>query len=145
MEQQAWYAVRVRSNHENTTATFLKSTGHTIFHPTYRDQRRWSDRVKEVEVPLFTGYIFCHMDINRRLPILQAPGAINIVGFGKSFIPVAEEEIEAVRATLNLPGFARPCPYLNVGERVRVEVGPLKGVEGILLERKTDTRLVISV
>jgi transcriptional antiterminator NusG len=145
MEQQAWYAVRVRSNHENTTATFLRSTGHTIFHPTYRDERRWSDRVKQLDVPLFSGYLFCYMNISQRLPVLQAPGAVDIVGFGKTFVSVPEEEIEAVRTIVNSAALARPCMYLNVGERVRMEAGPLMGVEGILLERKKDTRLVLSV
>jgi transcription antitermination factor NusG len=145
MDRQAWYAVRVRTNYESTTATFLRSTGHVIFHPTYRDQRRWSDRVKQLEVPLFSGYIFCHMDINRRLPVLQAPGAMDIVKFGKTFVPVPDEEINSVRTIVSSPLLAKPCPYLNIGERVRVEVGPLAGVEGILLERKNDTRLVLSV
>lgn len=145
MDRQAWYAVRVRTNYESRTVTFLRSTGHVVFHPTYRDQRRWSDRVKQLEVPLFSGYIFCHMDINQRLPVLQAPGAMDIVKFGKTFVPVPDEEIEAVRTIVSSPLLARPCPYLNIGERVRIEIGPLAGVEGILLERKADTRLVLSV
>lgn len=143
--QQFWYAVRVRANHEHKTAHFLKSLGYDIFHPTYRDRRQWSDRVKELDVPLFSGYVFCHMDIHQRLPVMKAPGVVEVVGFGKTFLPIPDQEIAAVRAVVNSPAFARPCPYLQIGERVRVEKGPLAGVEGILLERKTDTCLVVSV
>lgn len=70
---------------------------------------------------------------------------MDIVKFGKTFVPVPDEEIDAVRTIVSSPLLAKPCPYLNIGERVRVEVGPLAGVEGILLERKNDTRLVLSV
>lgn len=142
---EAWYAVRVRSNFEQATKKFLAANGYEVFFPTYRENRRWSDRCKQVDVPLFGGYVFCQMAIEKRLPIMQAPGVVNIVSFGKLFLPIPEEEIAAVRAIVNSPVFARPCPYLNVGDRVRMERGPLTGVEGILQEIKNDYRLIVSV
>ncbi len=140
----AYYAVRVRSQCEQKVVDFL-SASYEVFHPTYRERRQWSDRVKDVDVPLFDGYIFCHMDIEQRLPVLQAPGVVDIVCFGSTFVPAADAEIAGLRKIVNSSLFARPCPYLSVGERVHVEQGPLKGLEGILLERKTDTLLVVSV
>ncbi len=140
----AYYAVRVRSNYEQKAVDFL-SASYEVFHPTYRERRQWSDRIKDVDVPLFNGYIFCHMDIEQRLPVLQAPGVLDIVCFGSTFVPAADEEIAALRKIVNSTLFTRPCPYLKVGERVYVEQGPLKGLEGTLLERKTDTLLVVSV
>ena len=141
----AWYALRVRSNFEQTTTAFLQSESYRVFCPTYRERRHWSDRTKEINVPMFGGYIFCHMDIQKRLPVIQAPGVVNMVSFGKTFLPVPDDEIEAVRTIVNSPLFARPCPYLNVGDWVRVERGPLAGVEGILQEIKKECRLVVSV
>lgn len=142
---ESWYAVRVRSSFEHTAAEFLASTGHTVFCPTYRDRRQWTDRLKDIELPLFSGYLFCRMEIDRRLSVLQAPGVVSVVGFGKDFMAVPDEEIAAVKTLVNSPLFARPCPYLNGGERVRISRGPLTGVEGLLLERKDDTLLVVSV
>lgn len=142
---EAWYAIRVRSNFEQTAAMYLRSTGHDVFLPTYRERRRRTDRTTEIDVPLFDGYLFSRMNINRRLPVLQAPGVVSIVGVGKTFVPVPDEEIAAVRALVKSPAFARPCPYLNIGDRVVVHSGPLAGVEGILLEMKTEHRLVVSV
>jgi transcription termination/antitermination protein NusG len=141
----AWYAVRVRSNFEQSSARFLESTGHTVFLPTYQERRQWSDRSKQMTVPLFSGYVFCHMDINRRLPVLQAPGVVDIVRLGRDFAAIPDEEIAAVQTIVKSALFARPCPYLNAGDRVRVSRGPLAGAEGILLERKTETVLVVSV
>jgi len=141
---QAWYAVRVRSNFEQTAGTFLRSTGYTVFSPTYQERRRGSDRVRCVDVPLFPGYLFCQLDVEKRLPVLQTPGVLNIVGYGKGFIPISDQEIEAVRVVAASP-LARPWPYLNVGEAVRIIRGPLTGIEGILLEVKNDYRLIVSV
>ena len=141
----SWYALRVRSNFEQTVTKCLSSNDYGVFCPTYRERRQWSDRTKEIEVPLFGGYVFCHLDIEKRLPVLQAPGVVNIVSFGKTFLPVHDDEINAVRRIVNSPVFARPCPYLNIGDKVRVERGPLAGVEGILREIKKEWRLVVSV
>jgi transcription antitermination factor NusG len=141
---QAWYAVRVRSNFEQTTGTFLRSTGYTVFAPTYQERRRGSDRIRCVDVPMFPGYLFCQLDVEKRLPVLQAPGVLNIVGYGKGFIPISEEEIEAVRVVAASP-LARTWPYLTVGEAVRIVRGPLTGVEGILVAMKNDYRLIVSI
>jgi transcription antitermination factor NusG len=141
---QAWYAVRVRSNFEQTTATFLDSTGYKVFSPTYEERRQGYDRIRRVDVPLFPGYVFCHLDIEKRLPVLQAPGVLNIVGYGKDFIPVNEQEIEAVRV-IAASSHARPSPYLTVGEPVRIVRGPLAGAEGILMDMKNQYRLIVSV
>jgi transcription antitermination factor NusG len=143
--EHKWYALRVRSNAEQTSATYLQSIGRNIFLPTYRERRQWSDRVKEVRIPLFRGYVFCSMDINDRLPVLQAPGIVEVVGFGKEFVPVPDSEIEAVRKIVNSPAFARPYPFLTAGTHVQLKRGPLAGVEGILVEAKAEYRLVVSV
>ena len=141
----AWYAVRVRSNFEHTVASFLSSNGYEAFLPTYRQRRQWSDRVKEVAVPLFRGYVFCQMDIQYRQIVVQAPGFLNIVAAGSAFLPVAQPEIDAIRQVVNSPVFLTPWPYLCIGERVVVTRGPLSGVQGILLEQKNQHKLIVSV
>ena len=140
-----WYAVQVRSRSEFTVSDYLRCSGYNTFLPSYRDVRRWSDRVKEIHVPFFPGYVFCHMDINARLPVMQAPGVLSIVGFGNTFMPVSEAEIASVQAVVASPAFARPCPYLAIGERVVLARGPLRGVEGLLTQISNERRLVISI
>jgi transcription antitermination factor NusG len=141
----AWYALRVRSNFEQTTSTFLTANGQEAFLPTYRERRRWSDRMKDVDVPLFRGYVFCHMDITRRQAIVQAPGFLNVVRCGTEFLPVPDAEIAAIRTIVSSPVFRTPWPYLCMGEKVIIDRGPLAGVEGILLEQKNERRLIVSV
>jgi transcription antitermination factor NusG len=145
MDLLPWYALQVRPRFEKMVASALVSKGYEGFLPLYRHRSRWSDRIKEVQLPLFPGYLFCRFDINRRLPILVTPGVIQIVGIGKAPHPVDEGEIAALQ-TIVVSGLqAEPQSYLNIGEKVRIEIGPLAGVEGILVAMKGGSRLVVSV
>jgi len=119
--------------------------GYETYEPRYRSRRRWSDRVKEVDLPLFPGYIFCRLDLHNRLPILTVPGVIGIVGAGKRPVPVEEEEVETVRAIVNSGLPVEPWPFLGLGSRVYIERGPLAGVEGIITGTDKVSRLVVSV
>ena len=140
-----WYALRVRPRFEKVVAATLLTKGYEGFLPLYRHRSKWSDRVKEVHLPLFSGYLFCRIDMNNRLPLLVTPGVIQIVGIGKTPHPVDDAEIAALQAIVLSGLQANPRSYLNVGERVRIEIGPLAGVEGILVAMKGSNRLVVSV
>jgi len=123
----------------------LQGQGFECFLPLYKSIRRWSDRLKEVEQPLFPGYMFCRFDFQNRRPILMTPGVQQIVGVGRTAIPVEDSELESIRAALasELPN--RPWPYLQIGERVRVNYGSLNNLEGILINFKGSHRIVLSV
>jgi transcription antitermination factor NusG len=140
-----WYALTVKPNHERTAAQALECKGLETFVPMYRSRRRWSDRIKELELPLFAGYVFCRFPGRERARILSTPGVNTVVGFGNKPAPVDDGEIVAVR-TLVASGLpVGPWPFLRVGERVRVEAGPLSGVEGILTQVKDAWRVVVSI
>jgi transcription antitermination factor NusG len=140
-----WFALRVKSRFEKKTALHLEGLGLEPFNPLYRSRRRWSDRTKEVDLPLFPGYVFCRFDPNDRLPVLQTPGVVSIVGFGGRPAPVDEEEIAAIQAIVRSGAPALPWPFLREGQRVRLVRGALRGLQGILLDVKSDCRLVVSV
>jgi transcription antitermination factor NusG len=123
----------------------LRGKGYEGFLPFYRSRRAWSDRVKEIQLPLFPGYVFCRFDVQRRLPILTTPGVVNIVGVGKCPVPIDDLEIAALQATIRSGVPAAPCPYLQVGQCVRIECEPLRGIKGILLNFKGQHRLILSV
>jgi transcription antitermination factor NusG len=141
----SWYALRVRSNFEAATASFLQSTGYEIFSPTYRIRRRGYDRQRVVDLPLFRGYVFSRFDINKRLPILQAPGVVGIVNFGGKFTAVPPDELEIVRrVAVDVPN-PEPWTYMAAGQRVRIEEGPLVGVEGVLAQVGRNHWVVVSI
>lgn len=140
-----WFAVHVRSRYESVVARCLKTKGYECFLPTYWSRRRWSDRVKELELPLFPGYFFCRFHLEDRLPILKTPGLISIVGIAQNPIPVDQAEIEAVRTLVNSGLRHQPWPYVRIGQKVRIEYGSLWGLEGILQSFKGRQRIVVSV
>src|SRR5580704_5645490 len=96
-----WFAVRVKGFEE--------------FLPLYRDRRRWSDRFKWIELPLFPGYVFCRLDSENRLPILTIPGVLHFVGIGKTPVPIDDSEITAIQMATGSGLFAEPWPFLEVG------------------------------
>jgi len=140
-----WYAVRVKSNRELIVANGIDHRGYEHFLPAYQTRRTWSDRVTEIESPLFPGYVFCRLNIQLRLPILQTPGVVSFVEFGRTPLPVEDHEIEALQAIMKSGLPAAPWPFLQAGQRVRMNGGPLRDIEGVLIEVKNRFRLVVSI
>jgi transcription antitermination factor NusG len=140
-----WYALTVKSNHERAAAGALEYKGMPSFLPLCRSRRRWSDRFRELDVPLFAGYVFCRFRRDERSRVLACPGVTSVVGFGRAPEAVPEEEIEAVRRMVASSLPVAPWPFLRVGERVRIEAGPLSGLEGILTQVKDSWRVVVSI
>jgi transcription antitermination factor NusG len=140
-----WFALQVRSQREAYVADHLTCKGYELFLPLYTCRKRWSDRIKKVESPLFPGYLFCRFDLNNRLPILKTPWLLQIVGFNHIPAPVDDEEISAVRTLVVSGAAAQPWPFASVGEKVRIESGPLRGVVGVLTQFKGNHKLVVSV
>jgi len=140
-----WFALQVRARHEAGVSRFLSGRGYEPFVPMYKSRRQWSDRIKVVEAPLFPGYLFCRFDVNNRLPILSTPGVIQVVGFNRTPVPVEDAEIDAIQS-LVASGFpSQPWPFLRAGDRVQIDSGPLRGLEGLLVALKGSHRLVVSV
>jgi transcription antitermination factor NusG len=108
-------------------------------------RKRWSDRIKEIEAPLFAGYLFCRFNPQDRLPILKTPSVLQIVSFNKVPAALDESEIRSVQTIVAAGLTHHPWPFLAVGDRVRIESGPLVGLEGILTNVKSSQRLVLSV
>jgi transcription antitermination factor NusG len=142
---QPWFALRVRSNHEQVASLHLRSRGFEEFSPSYKAQRQWSDRKRTTDQSLFPGYVFCRLNAQDRLPVLTVPGVVGIVGFGDGPTIIPEDEVARVRAMLNSGLVVMPWPFLKIGEMVLIERGPLAGVEGLLQEVKGKYRIVVSI
>src|SRR5205823_1525327 len=120
-----WYALHVRQRFEKVVATHLQHKGYEEYLPMYRSRRRWSDRVKEIELPLFPGYIFCRFDVTDRLPIVMIPGVMSVVSFGGAALSVDEQEISTVQHIVNSGLSYGPFPFMSTGTPIRVRYGPL--------------------
>lgn len=142
---EPWFAIRVKSHHEKITAVALHNKGYQEFAPMYQSRRYWSDRIKELDLPLFPGYIFCRFDPLHRLPVLTTPGTVSIVGLGRIPEPVDDCEIARIRAIISSGALAYPWPFLRTGQKISITRGPLCGVDGFLVSSKSQHRLVVSI
>lgn len=144
-DNKAWCAVYTRHQHEKTVSEVLEAKGFEVFLPLYESTRRWKDRRKVLSLPLFPCYVFVRGAIEKRLPVLTTPGVHMIINRGEKVATVPEEEIDAIRRTVEGPFRFEPHPFLRCGERVRVIRGSLEGVEGVLTRKKNLYRLILSV
>ena len=140
-----WYAAYTRANHERRVANQLRERGVENFLPQYESIRKWKDRKVRLQLPLFPGYVFVHLALQSRLDVLKIPGIARLVGFSGRPVPVPEEEFARIHEFLKKGFRATPHRYLETGRRVRVQSGPLEGMEGILIRRKNSRRLVVSL
>lgn len=139
---KCWFAIQVRPRYEFLVACILRSKGFEEFMPSYKSKRQWSDRKKQIELPLFPGYVFCRFNAQIRVPIVTTPGFLRVVS---PHIPIPDSEIEAIQAVVASGVPASPCSYIKVGSQVQLIGGPLAGIQGVLVSYRNQHRLVLSV
>jgi len=139
-----WYVLCTFARHEKATAARLRSSEIETYLPLYWAIRNWGQRRVSVELPLFPGYVFVKTSIKRKTRILEHPGVIRFVGLSGKATPLADEDMEKLRASLSACK-AEPYPYLGAGKRIRIKTGPLCGVEGTIIRRKGAVRLVVQI
>lgn len=137
-ESEPWFAIYVRSHFERVTEQCLKGKGYPAFSPFYQTIRKRSGRTKRLDVPLFPGYVFCSFNPQKRLPILMTPGIVNIVGSGNVPEPITLSEIRSIQRVAESGQPVKPWPFLQQGQKIRIEAGPLSGTEGTLLRIKNE-------
>lgn len=140
-----WFAIRTKSRCEKMVSEQLRNKGYEEFVPLYWSRRKWSDRIKLVELPLFSGYLFCRFDPAYCGPILKTPGVFLIVGQGRRPIAIDSREIENIRLAIGSGQSVNPWPCLEVGQMVSILVGPLRGLEGRLLRIKGSHHVILGI
>lgn len=144
--QDRWHALYTRSRHEKIVTRELAKHKIETFLPLRKIKRHWSDRVKLIEEPLFHGYVFTRIPISKKITVLNTYGAVSFVHFGPNLPAIIpEKDIFALKqfSEQDLP--MDPFPYLKEGQRVYIRSGVFKGVEGFIVRKNNQCRLVISV
>lgn len=143
--ESRWFAAYTSPRHEKHVSQQMQHRGIQNFLPLYKSIRRWKDRRKELELPIFPGYLFVRIALRERLNVLQLPGVVQLVSFQGRPAPLPDAEIEMLQRQVVQSGALQPHPFLTVGRRVRVHSGPMAGVEGILVRKKDKFRVVLSI
>ncbi|MGH9681611.1 MAG: transcription termination/antitermination protein NusG, partial [Candidatus Acidiferrales bacterium] len=139
-EQPRWYALWTRSRHEKRVYQQLSERGLRAFLPVSNEIHWWSDRRKQIEVPLFPGYTFLHVFAGDavRAAVMRIPGVAGFVGWNGAPLAIPDDEIESIQRLLAHRVALSPHDFLKLGSRVRIRGGALDGIEGILLARQSD-------
>jgi len=141
----SWHALTVKHNFECAVGRHLNDRGFESFVPLYQARRQWSDRVKTIDLPLFSGYVFSSFDSRCRHFVDRIPGVTGLVSFGREAAVVDPVELNGIRAVMRSGLYVEPWPFLGTGRKVSIERGPLKGLSGIVERTKSSCRLVLSV
>jgi len=140
-----WFAAYINSHHEKRVASYFGERQIESFLPLYATRHRWKNRCEmDLELPLFPNYVFVHIDPRERGRVLEVPGVLSLVGFGRSLAPLPDFEIEALRSGLGRRNI-EPYAYLVLGERVRIKAGAMIGMEGVLVRKKNNLRVVLAL
>jgi transcription antitermination factor NusG len=145
MNDQHWYAIRVRKDTEQVASSALRARGIEEFLPLERTRRKWSDRVKTVDRPLFPGYVFCRVSFSSSARILPLQGAVGFVRFGSAPEPIPDVEIHAVKRLVDSECRLKPMALVHEGQRVMLTAGPFAGLEGILLNIRDSRHFVVNL
>jgi len=140
-----WFAAYTNSHHEKSVASHFAERQIESFLPLYATLHRWKNRCEvNLELPLFPNYVFVRIDPRKRVRVLEVPGVVSLVGFGRNLAPLPDFEIEALRSGLGKRKI-EPHPYLVIGERVRIKSGPMTGMEGVLVRKRSNFRVVLAL
>ncbi len=142
MSSLPWYALYVKHQHEKFVTSSLDGKGYESFLPTYT---KVSASSKKSELPLFPGYVFCRLDSAQKTEVVSTPGVFSIVGNASQPAPIPEQEIEKVKEVLASGLTRRPWPYLVSGQEVCIRSGPLRGVNGVVVDDTHERWLVLSL
>jgi transcription antitermination factor NusG len=140
-----WFAAYTNSHHEKRVAAQFAERHIESFLPLYATRHRWRNGCDmNLDLPLFPNYVFVRVDPRKRVSVLEVPGVVSLVGFGRTLAPLPDFEIEALRSSIGQRKI-EPHPYLVIGERVRIKAGPMAGMEGVLVRRKNNFRVVLAL
>jgi transcription antitermination factor NusG len=140
-----WFALVVPPRREKVIGGMLRNKSYETLLPVHIRRHQYGPRARSFEIPLFPGYLFCRFDPAMRLPVLTTPGVLQVVGAGKTPIPVADDELLALRRVMETGAPMIPHEFWQSGRKGRIHSGPLAGIEGIVVNAKPPVRLVLSV
>ena len=142
---EKWIAVYTKPRHEKAVSNELYKKGYEVYLPLLRERRKWSDRKKWIEFPLFKSYLFVRTDIKNALFVVQTYGVVKIIKFGEKIGTVQNEIINSIRLMIEGGYKPEPLDYFIKGDPVIVKEGPLKGLIGEVVRIDNNERLIVRI
>ncbi|MBK6732386.1 MAG: UpxY family transcription antiterminator [Bacteroidetes bacterium] len=144
--EKKWYVLYVKSRTEKKVLERMEKFQYEVFLPLIKTMRQWSDRRKQVLVPLFNGYMFAHISPDDFTGIRMIEGVVNFVSVEGKYATIRNEQIETIRTFIetgyhmeSVAGDFAP------GEKVKITFGPLKDCEGELLDVQNEKHFIVRI
>jgi transcription antitermination factor NusG len=144
-KDKRWLVAYTKPKHEKLVKDELLKNNFETYLPLLKERRKWSDRKKWIEFPLFRSYIFIKTDPKNSLYLLKINGIVKIIQFGRKVASVRDKDLETIKKMITGGYKPRNENYFLKGNPVLVEDGPLKGLVGEVLEIENQNRLVIRI
>ena len=144
-QNKKWIAVYTKPRHEKTVEKELQKKEFEVYLPLLKQRRKWSDRKKWVEFPLFRSYIFVKTEIKNALFVLQTLGVVKVVKFGGEVAVIQNDSIQAIKLMIEGGYSPEATDYFVKGDPVEVKNGPLKGLVGEVIRVDNHDRLLVRV
>lgn len=145
MTNKKWIAIYVKSRHEKVVAKKLVENGFEVYLPILRKKKKWSDRKKWVEYPLFKSYMFVKTEIKESISIFKVPNVVKIIRFGKKIAIIKNDTINSLKLMIQGNYVAEVENYFLKGDLVKIKHGPLKGFYGEVIRKNNKKRLLLRV
>lgn len=140
-----WVAVYTKARHEKVVLEQLTKKNITAYLPLIRVKRRWSDRTKWVDVPLFNSYVFARIELKNQIYVLQTTGVHHLVRFDQDIATIPEEQIAAIRMMLEGGYHPESTDYFTIGDEAEIIAGPMRGVKGIVSQISGEEKFILKI
>ena len=142
-----WFAIYTRSRYEKRVNERLKEMGVEAYLPLVKSWRVWSDRKKQIDVPLFSSYLFVRTHEGKGheyFDILNTPGVVRFITFEGKAVVVPDAQIDALKR-LNSQGIDMEVLTENPppGTPVTVIMGPMKGISGEVISVGKNKKIIL--
>ena len=128
-----WYALYTKPRWEKKVHRLLTEKGMEAYCPLNKVRKKWSDRIKIVEEPLFKSYVFIHTDEIGKSGARMVDGVLNFVYWNGKPAIVRDKEINDIRRFLNEYNDVQAFPLsLEPDSKVVIRSGVMMDKEGIV-------------
>ena len=144
-DKKQWFAFYTKSKHEKLVYNSLVRQGYEVYLPLLKKKKKWSDRRKWVEFPLFKSYLFVKIEAKNEILILKTPGIVKMIKFGGKLAPVLEDTIKSLKLIIDGGYNPEPTDYFIKGDPVIIKDGPLKGIKGEVVRIENEKYFIIHI
>lgn len=143
----AWYAIYTKANAEKKILTYLKEQNTECYLPLKKSLRKWSDRKKWIEEPVFRCYLFVKVSHKEFFKVLEIPGVVKYVSFGGSAQTIPENQIDSIKILVEQQEREIFLSHENIqkGKKAEVLFGPFKGMQGEIVKIQGNNRIVLRI